>query len=105
MKDVIAALSVKSKRIFFFFLKGRNLSRRITDASLEYQKLYNKWSSIDFDPLETDVTTSSFKKIQKEYQHKADTIERALAQIFIEAFDDCYSTQHCFQVDINIKLI
>lgn len=81
------------------------MSRRIADALLEYQKLYSRWSSIDFDPLDADATTASFKKIQKDYQEKSDAIERSLAQIFTEAFDDCYSTAHCFQVKVASLLI
>lgn len=77
---------------------GRNLSRRLTDASLEYQKLYSQWNSIDFDTLDADGTAVVFEKIQKEYREHADRIERSLAQIFIEAFDECYSTAHCLQV-------
>ncbi len=72
---------------------------------MEYQKLYSQWSSIDFDPLDADGTAVFFEKIQKEYRDKADGIERSLAQIFIEAFDDCFSTVHCLQVNIKLKLI
>lgn len=81
-------------------IKGRNLSRRIAEALTEYQKLYSQWGSIDFDPLDSDATTVEFEKIRNAYQEKADGIERSLAQIFIEAFNDCYTTEHCIQVDI-----
>lgn len=89
-----------SQKLFQF--KGRNLSRRITDATVEYQKLYSQWSSTDFDPLDADGTITIFQKIQQDYQDKADGIERSLAQIFIEAFDDCHSTAHCLQVEYLI---
>lgn len=72
----------KLDRIEIGGMKGRNLSRRISDSLLEYQKLYNQWGSIDFDPLDVDGTTASFDKIQKEYQEKSDRIERSLAQVF-----------------------
>lgn len=102
IRDIFQTANEFSKldRIEIGGIKGRNLSRRITDALSDYQKLYSQWGSIDFDPLDADGSTASFEKIQKEYQEKSDGIERSLAQIFIEAFDDCYSTEHCFQVDI-----
>lgn len=99
----LSVVVVKEKKQLLYF-KGRNLSRRITDALLEYQKLYSRWISIDFDPLDAESSTASFKKIQKDYQEKSDAIERSLAQIFTEAFDDCYSTAHCFQVLITTLL-
>lgn len=89
------------KELNVFRFEGRNLSRRINDTSLEYQKLYSRWNSIDFDPLNADGTAVLFEKIQIEYRENADRIERSLAQIFIEAFDECYSTAHCFQVRRN----
>lgn len=91
----------KLDRVEIGGLKGRNLSRRVTDALAEYQKLYKRWSTIDFDPLDADGTAIVFEKIQQEYRDKADGIERSLAQIFIEAFDDCCSTVHCFQVGMS----
>lgn len=80
-------------------VKGRNLSRRISDTLVDYQKLYGQWSSIDFDPLDADGTIMKFDKIRNEYQEKADGIERALAQNFVEAFNDCHTTEQCIQVD------
>ncbi|KAJ6648778.1 Dynein beta chain, ciliary, partial [Pseudolycoriella hygida] len=88
----------KLDRIEIGGIKGRNLSRGITDALLEYQKLYSRWSSVDFDPLDADGTALAFEKIQNEYQENADKIERSLAQIFTESLQDCYTTEHCFQL-------
>lgn len=89
----------KLDRIEIGGVKGRNLSRRIADALVDYQKLYSKWGSIDFDPLDADGTAVVFEKIRNEYQEKADGIERSLAQIFVETFNDCYTTEHCVQVE------
>lgn len=95
----------KLDRIEIGGIKGRNLSRRISNAFSDYQKLYSCWGSIDFDPLNADGSTVSFEKIQKHYLEKSDEIERSLAQIFIEAFDSCFTTEHCFQVAISVMFL
>lgn len=103
IRDIFKTANEFSKldRIEIGGVKGRNLSRRISDALGDYQKLYGQWASIDFDPLDADGTTTEFDKIKNEYQEKADAIERSLAQIFVEAFGDCHTTEQCIQVDVT----
>lgn len=90
---------IKLDRIEFGGLKGRYLSNRMADVSHDYQRLYNLWTTIDFDILDPDEENDKkFNEMKRRYQEKADGLERTLAQIFVEAFHDCYTTEHCIKV-------
>lgn len=95
----------KLDRIEFGGLRGRNLSQRVADIAIEYQRLYNQWTLVDFDVFAV-VGAASLKFTERlsEYQATADSLERALAQVLVEAFNDCSTFDHCVKVDLLLNL-
>lgn len=90
---------IKLDRIEFGGLNGRYLSQRIAEVSYNYQRIYNQWTTIDFDVLDPDAETEKkFGEMSKRYQEKTDALERSLAEIFVGAFNDCYTIEHCIKV-------
>lgn len=77
-------------------INGRNLNRRKVAVLNEYQMLFNAWSSIDFDPL--NGPSKKFLRAKAEYQHKAESLERKLAQIIDESFDGCFTAEHSLKL-------
>lgn len=89
----------KLDRIEFGNLRGRNLSQRVSDIAIDYQRLYNQWALVDFDVFSVVGPSSvKFESRRSEYQAKSDSLERALAQVFVEAFNDCSTMDHCIKV-------
>lgn len=90
----------KLDRIEFGGLRGRNLSQRVSDIAIDYQRLYNEWTLVDFDVFALEGPGSGkFDGRRSEYQARSDSLERALAQVFVEAFNDCSTMVHCIKVD------
>lgn len=89
----------KLDRIEFGGLRGRNLSQRVSDIAIDYQRLYNHWTLVDFDVFAVVGPESvKFEGRLSEYQARSDSLERALAQVLIEAFNDCSTMDHCIKV-------
>lgn len=86
----------KLEKVEFGGVKGRQLNRRKLTILNEYQMLFNAWSSIEFDPLLG--SSKEFQKAKFNYQVKAESLERKLAQIIDEAFDGCCTTEHCLKL-------
>lgn len=89
----------KLDRIEMGGLRGRQLSQRLTDVGMDYQRLYNNWTRIDFDVLDAMDGSGKFETFRRSYQEKADSLERALAQLLVEAFNDCQTVEHCIKVN------
>lgn len=90
----------KLDRIEFGGLRGRNLSQRVSDIAIDYQRLYNQWTLVDFDVFAVVGPASlRFDGRLSEYQARSDSLERALAQVFVEAFNDCSTMDHCIRVN------
>lgn len=77
---------------------GKKLSNKIHDISVDYQKLFNRWLTIDFDPLDAEKAVRKFERMKESYELATDGSKRSLAQVFIEAFDDCCTVEHCVKV-------
>lgn len=65
----------------------------------DFQKLFYKWSLINFDPLDIDPLLTNFEKELALFREESDAMEMNLGQIFIEAIEDCSN------VDQLIKLV
>lgn len=76
--------------------QGRCLNQKLCDISGEFQTLYNACIAIDYNPL--DPSNVQFQCFRQTFQHEVVVLERKLAQVLYEAFDDCYS------VEASIKL-
>lgn len=77
--------------------RGRWLNQKLRDISYEFQTLYNACIAIDYNPL--NPSNETFKCLRQTFQHETLILERKLAQILYEAFDDCYS------IEASIKLV
>lgn len=71
--------------------RGRCLNQKLHDISSEFQSLYNACIGIDYNPL--DPSNERFKCLRQTFHRKTVVLERKLAQILYEAFDDCYSNE------------
>lgn len=103
LRDIFRTANEFSKldRIEIGGLRGRTLSQRLTDVAMDFQRLYNNWTRIDFDVLDVIEGCEKFDTFRRSYQEKADCLERALAQILVEAFDDCQTLEHCIKVSCS----
>lgn len=72
-------------------IRGRHLNQRLTMIQNEFQLLFNTCTTIDFNPL--DPNENRFNSLKTNYDVKSKELERRLAQILIEALENCYSTE------------
>ena len=72
-------------------LMGGTISRKIGDLLDHFNTLYNKWTNIQYDPL--DSNEKLFEKDLTKFKQEADTMERKLALQFILAFNECYTVE------------
>lgn len=86
----------KLDKVEFGGVDGRRLNRRKLIILNEYQMLFNAWCSIDFDPLHSSF--NEFQVFKLNYQEKSELLERKLAKIIDEAFDNCYTAEHCLKL-------
>lgn len=83
----------KIEKIELGGLKGRNLSRSIQEVFNDFKNIYTKWSQIQFDPLDPTPQVNYFEKERKEFQDNAEVLERKLAALLVQAFDECYTME------------
>ena len=83
----------KVEKIELGGLKGRNLSRGIQEVFNDFKNIYIKWSQIQFDPLDPSPKSKLFEKERKMFQTEAEVLERKLAAILVQAFDECYTME------------
>lgn len=83
----------KVEKIELGGLKGRNLSRSIQEVFNEFKNIYAKWSQVQFDPLDPTPLGNRFEKERKEFQEVAEVLERKLAALLVQAFDECYTME------------
>lgn len=89
----------KVEKIELGGLKGRNLSRGIQEIFSDFKNFYIKWSHIQFDPLDPSPKANQFERERKDFEQNAEVLERKLAAILVQAFDECYT------IESLIKLI
>lgn len=89
----------KVEKIELGGLKGRNLSRSIQEIFSEFKNIYLRWSQIQFDPLDPTPKRNYFDKEHKAFREESEVLERKLAAILVQAFDECYT------IESLIKLI
>lgn len=83
----------KMEKIELGGLKGRNLSRGIQEIYNEFRNIYIKWSNFPFDALDPTPTVDYFEKERREFQEAAEVLERKLAAILVQAFDECFTME------------
>lgn len=83
----------KVEKIELGGLKGRNLSRAIQEIFNEFKTIYIGWSQIQFDPLDPSLKLNHFEKQRTKFQDESEVLERKLAAILVQAFDECYTME------------
>jgi dynein heavy chain, axonemal len=89
----------KVEKIELGGVKGRNHSRCLQEIFNDFKNIYVKWSQIQFDVLDPSPTLKHFDKEWKIFREKAEVLERKLAAVLVQAFDECYT------IESLIKLI
>ncbi|XP_001843519.2 dynein beta chain, ciliary isoform X3 [Culex quinquefasciatus] len=79
-------------------LRGRAISRKIQEVFDDFNKLYLRWGSIQYDPLDPDPSEKSFERDRARYQEKTDILERKLAAQFVLAFDECFNVEQLMKL-------
>lgn len=74
-------------------LKGRTLSRNVTEVLNDFKSLYMKWSQIQFDPLDPSPNLKSFDNEAKKFRRETEILERRLGAVLLQAFDECYTME------------
>lgn len=83
----------KIEKIELGGLKGRNLSRSMQETYNDFKTIYQRWSQISFDPLDPTPTVNRFERERKIFQEEAEILERKVAAILVQAFEECYSME------------
>lgn len=98
VKEIFCAANdfFKLEKIEIGGCRGRGLNQKLHDISNEFQSLYNGCIAIDYNPL--DPSDERFKCFRQTFQHETHILERKLAQILYEAFEDCNS------IEASVKL-
>ena len=87
---------LKLEKIEIGGLKGRTLSGRITQVSLEFNQCFSVFASKTYDVLDPDDPT--FKEDFLKFQDRILELDLKLAAILCQAFDDCHNLESVFKL-------
>lgn len=76
-------------------IKGRLLSQKCEEVFEEFNKSYNIFNNIQYDVL--DLKDNSIVKDSELFQGKCADLDRRLAALFGQAFDECYNFRSIFK--------
>lgn len=95
---------VKLEKVEIGGLRGRGLSMKCNEVFEEFNTLYNVFRNIQYDVL--DPEDKNIEADNEVFTNKCLDLDRRLAAIFSQAFDDCYNLTSTFKL-INVigKLI
>ncbi|KGL72843.1 Dynein heavy chain 9, axonemal, partial [Tinamus guttatus] len=98
VKDLLAtALDLmKLEKIEFSGIKGKALSQQVLSMYEEFQEAYNVFVERTYDCL--DLTNTEFEQDAFDFQKKVEDMDRRLATIFTQAFDDASDLEHAFKL-------
>ncbi|XP_055849033.1 dynein beta chain, ciliary [Episyrphus balteatus] len=85
----------KLEKITIGGLKGRSISHSVDVILEEYNTAYREWGNIAFNALDTDPDKQDFTKEKEKFDTKAEILERRLAFLFEQAFEDCRELKIC----------
>lgn len=97
---LVAALEFgKLEKVEFAGIRGRLLSQICTEIFDEFKASYNVFSNIQYELLTPEVTNiiDDYNK----FYTKCEELDRRLAAIFEQAFDECYNLESMFKL-LNI---
>lgn len=79
-------------------IKGRNISRTIMEIFTDFQKLFTKWTNIQFDVLDPNPELKDFDREKAKFYADAELLERSLASQLAAAFDECHNAQQIIKL-------
>lgn len=88
---------MKLERVEVGGLKGRALSSRIISVSREFNDHFTVFATKTYDVL--DPEDPSFLLDYETFQRNIQDLDRRLASILCQAFDDCSNLESVFKVD------
>lgn len=83
----------KAEKIEIAGVRGRHLGRVIQDINAEFRIIYSRWFQIQFDPLDPDPNLKDFNKEYKIFKRESKILERRMAAILIQCFDECFTLE------------
>lgn len=87
---------MKLERVEIGGLKGRALSARIVQVSKEFNDHFTVFATKTYDVLDPEDT--SFIEDYEDFQANIEDLDRRLASILCQAFDDCSNLESVFKV-------
>lgn len=94
---------MKLERVEIGGLKGRPLSSRILQVSREFNDHFTVFASKTYDVL--DPEDPSFLIDYEAFQSNIQDLDRRLASILCQAFDDCSNLESVFKVGIVLSIL
>lgn len=89
----------KLEKIEIGGIRGRAISRKMVKINDEFQLLYQNWIGIRYDPLDPNPQLKQFEQQKNRFQDKSDILERKLATLFSQAFDECGNLEQLSKVE------
>ncbi|XP_032899964.1 dynein heavy chain 9, axonemal isoform X2 [Amblyraja radiata] len=86
----------KLEKVEFGGIRGKSLSQQVAQMYDEFLELYKVFTDHTYDCL--DPANQEFEADFLNYKMKIEDIDRRLATIFGQAFDDAYSLEHAFKL-------
>jgi dynein heavy chain len=83
----------KLEKVDFEGIKGRVLSKQLIEIHDQFQTVYMMWNGIQFDPLDSDPKIKLFEEQRLKFMEQSDMMERKIATILSQAFDECYTIE------------
>ena len=86
----------KLERIEIGGLKGRTLGNRVIDIYRDFNESFTLFATRTYDVLDPD--NSDFQTDYENFQKHVDLLDRQLASVLCQAFDECHNLQAIFKV-------
>jgi dynein heavy chain len=87
---------LKLEKVEIGGLKGRLLSAKVAGVLSQFHEAFMAFGSITYDPL--DPEDESFVRDYAVFMGKIDDMDRKLAAVFCQAFDDCFNLESIYKV-------
>ena len=94
---------LKLEKVEIGGLKGRLLGTKVSGVLSQFHETFAVFGGISYDPLDPD--DENFVKDCTLFMEKVEDMDRKLAAIFCQAFDDCYNLDSIYKVGFVLKLI
>lgn len=77
-------------------IKGKVLSQKCNDVLSDFNEVYMHMANIQYELL--DPADHQINADYEIFKQKCDDLDRRLAAVFAQAFDDCYNLESCYKL-------